>query len=257
MKNNNLDFIKAEEQFLIWLMGHITDTFGPKAILRGGMILRLLDSPRPTHDLDYSFTGYDSKKEIIKPIIDSLKPYNQIKVTYKLHSTNAHFDLKLDNKNGQFHIVLEVNIIDNCETTVISTGQTSKEYLLEPKLILTMKPEIALANKLAACIERSLIRDLYDAYYFYRFMSIFPDITTLSQRLKKLNYIDKKLRKTCPKTLSIKEFCDLLSKKSLSLDEKSIKEGLPTLSPSLLPGLHLKIRSALLELGDWIRDNSQ
>ena len=256
MKKYDLNFINSEEQFLIWLINHMSESFGPKVILRGGMILRLLDSPRATHDLDYAFTGFESKKQLVSPVLKSLKDFKQITINHTLHSTNVRFDLKLKNDNDQFHIVLEANVIKNCPSVVISTGETAQKFHLEPKLILTMKHEIALANKLAAWIERRLVRDLYDAYYFYRFVNIRPDLETLSTRLKKLNYADKILKKNAPKSLTLKAFCDLLSSELRLLNDKTIKSGLVNIEPKLLPGLLLKIRSALLEMVDWISDNT-
>jgi hypothetical protein len=255
MKKFDLNIIDSEEQFLIWLIGHMSDTFGPKVILRGGMILRLLDSPRETHDLDYAFTGFDSKKQIVNPIIDSFKDYEQIAVHHALHSTAARFDVVLNNDRGRFHVIVEARVTKDCPSISISTGQTATKYHLEPRLILTMKHEVALANKLAAWVERRLVRDLYDAYYYYRFVGIRPDLKTLSSRLKKLSYFDKGLRKTAPRSLSMNEFCDLIVDKMQDLDDKAIQAELVNLDPASLPGLSLKIRSALLEIADWIRDN--
>ncbi len=42
----------------------ISQHFGKRAILRGGMVLRILGSPRYTNDLDYVFVPYKSKKDI-------------------------------------------------------------------------------------------------------------------------------------------------------------------------------------------------
>jgi predicted nucleotidyltransferase component of viral defense system len=235
----------------------MSESFGPKIILRGGMILRLLDSPRATHDLDYAFIGFDSKKQIVSPILNALSNYKQIKVEYSLHSTNVRFDIKLKNGNGLFYVVLEANVIKDCPSVVISTGQIAEKNHLEPKLILTMKHEIALSNKLAAWTERRLIRDLYDAYYYYRFVDVKPDIETLRRRLGKLNYADRSLKKRAPKSLMLDGFYDLLANELRSLNEKDIKTGLPNIETNLLPGLSIKIRSSLLELIDWMRSNKE
>jgi hypothetical protein len=80
-------------------------------------------------------------------------------------------------------------------------------------------------------------------------------LKTLFSRLRKLNYFDKGLKKTAPRSLSMNEFCDLLVNKMQDLDDNAIQAELVNLDPTLLPGLYLKIRSALLEVADWIRDN--
>lgn len=255
MKKFDLNFIGSEEQFLIWLINLMSDSFGPQIILRGGMILRLLDSPRATHDLDYAFVGFDSKNEIVSPVLDSLSDYKQIEVEHALHSTNVRFDIKLRNDRGLFHVVLEANVIKDCPSVVISTGQVAVNNHLEPKLILTMKHEVALANKLAAWAERRLVRDLYDAYYYYRFVGVKPDVETLSKRLIRLNYADKSIKKKAPKSLTLAGYCDLLENELKSLNDNDIKTGLPNIETILLPGMLLKVRSALLEIVDWMRSN--
>jgi predicted nucleotidyltransferase component of viral defense system len=37
---------------MVWLINFLADRFGNKAILKGGMELRLLDCPRYTNDID-------------------------------------------------------------------------------------------------------------------------------------------------------------------------------------------------------------
>ena len=52
------------ESLLSAIITLFADEFGSGAILRGGMVLRLLDSPRLTNDLDYLFVPFKSKNEI-------------------------------------------------------------------------------------------------------------------------------------------------------------------------------------------------
>ena len=255
MKQVELNRVESEEQLLVLLIDHMADTFGPQVILRGGMVLRLLDSPRETNDLDYAFTGFTSKKQIVSPITESLKDYEGLSVEHSLHSTAVRFDIILNNDHGTFHVLIEAKIVDDCPTIAISTGSLAQKYHLEPQVILTMKHEVSLANKLAAWVERRLVRDLYDAYYYYRFHNIRPDLDILTMRLNKLNYFDKSLRKSGPKTLTLIEFCDLLNTELQNLDSNAVQTELVALGPNMLPGLEFKIRAALLEIVDWIRDN--
>lgn len=255
MSDFNLNDIHSEEQFLIWLIAHMADTFGPRAVLRGGMMLRLLDSPRATHDLDYILTAFHSKNELKTPIVESFQKYPMIAVGKpSKHSTNIRFDVKLVNDHGSFHVLLEASVADKCPTVVISTGELAKKYRLEPRLIPMMRYDVALSNKLAAWAERQLVRDLYDAYYFYRFVGVRPDVNTLTARLKRLNYADKRLRQSEPTHLSLREFCAWLIRGATRLNDKAVTAGLASMSPDILPGLSLKIRVAVLELADWLMD---
>ncbi len=50
--------IEKEQELLARVLDLITQKFDKKAILRGGMVLRILGSPRYTNDLDYLFVPY-------------------------------------------------------------------------------------------------------------------------------------------------------------------------------------------------------
>ena len=52
------------DALFLWVMHRFAEKFAEHAILRGGMALRLLDSPRMTTDVDYVFVPYPSKKDI-------------------------------------------------------------------------------------------------------------------------------------------------------------------------------------------------
>ena len=57
--NNQIDL-------MLWVMREFSAYFAARALLRGGMALSLLSSPRSTNDLDYLFLEYKSKKEPVK-----------------------------------------------------------------------------------------------------------------------------------------------------------------------------------------------
>ena len=59
------------ESLLSAIITLFTDEFGSGAILRGGMVLQLLDSPRLTNHLDYLFVLFQSKNEITKIELDN------------------------------------------------------------------------------------------------------------------------------------------------------------------------------------------
>ena len=57
--------INKEQALLAKIMDLFARKFDKNAILRGGMVLRILGSQRLTNDLDYIFVPYKSKKDII------------------------------------------------------------------------------------------------------------------------------------------------------------------------------------------------
>ncbi len=50
--------IAKEQQLLARVLDLFAQKFDRKAVLRGGMVLRVLGSPRLTNDLDYVFVPY-------------------------------------------------------------------------------------------------------------------------------------------------------------------------------------------------------
>ena len=50
------------EALLAWIVDFFAVNFGNSAILKGGMSLRLMHSPRYTNDVDYIFVPFGSKK---------------------------------------------------------------------------------------------------------------------------------------------------------------------------------------------------
>lgn len=54
--------IAKEQALLAKVLDVFAQKFDKQAVLRGGMVLRILGSPRFTNDLDYVFVPYRSKK---------------------------------------------------------------------------------------------------------------------------------------------------------------------------------------------------
>ena len=46
------------------------------------MVLRILGSPRFTHDLDYLFVPYRSKKDVVSEVVACLRSLDGAEVTY-------------------------------------------------------------------------------------------------------------------------------------------------------------------------------
>ena len=59
-----MEMFKSTEALLSWIVDFFAQKFGNSAILKGGMSLRLMHSPRYTNDVDYIFVPFDSKKDV-------------------------------------------------------------------------------------------------------------------------------------------------------------------------------------------------
>ena len=58
-----------QQELIARVLDLFAQKFDKRAILRGGMVLRILGSPRFTNDLDYLFVPYESKKDIVSGVV--------------------------------------------------------------------------------------------------------------------------------------------------------------------------------------------
>jgi len=249
--------IKSDEALRIYLIGLLSDSLGEHVILKGGMVLRLLNCPRYTNDLDYLFVPYKSKKEIPPILKNILKDIPGITFAYRLHSTNAQFDVELKNTNGAFKTQIEINVAEECASQPLSTSDVALSYNLGPHIIRVMRFDIMLSHKLAAWNERRLIRDLYDIYFIYKFLNELPDIPTLKQRLNKIHYAKRIKSSKEPKKMSLDEFLDLLETECKNLTDQSVQNELNdyfNLEETI--GMDKKIKIAILQLIEEIREKN-
>jgi predicted nucleotidyltransferase component of viral defense system len=234
----------AEQQEIEMLLSRIinlfADEFGKQAILRGGMVLRLLDSPRFTNDLDYIFIPYKSKNDITKPILKALNSLEDVTVTHSLNSKC----LRCVIKKGSITVQVEAKVDQHCKVAVVSTASLSKLYNQTPRIINVMAYDVALANKLAAWYERRLIRDLFDVYLFLS-MGIAPDKAILEKRLRKP--IFSKRVKTGKDFTDMSSFFIFLKQEVEKLSNQDIIDEIGAIFPKdELPGLNLKIKKAIM-----------
>ncbi len=61
-----MEMFENTEALLAWIVDFFATSFGNSAVLKGGMALRLMHSPRYTNDVDYIFIPFDSKKVLRK-----------------------------------------------------------------------------------------------------------------------------------------------------------------------------------------------
>lgn len=241
-----MTIFENDDALRVWLINIISESFPDNAILKGGMLLRLIDSPRYTNDIDYTFIPYSSKKDIIEPLIKFLSSQKEIDaVSYSLNSKC----LRIDIKSGEHSAVIEVNVEGKCPYSAISTGSVARTFGLTGRVIKAMDFSYSMSNKLAAYLERDLMRDLYDCYFFHTFLKITPDYEQLKKRLSDIHYTKKNGRK---KSMTVKEFYVYLVSQSEKITEEKIKELEALLEKDELEGLYLKIRKSMIQIADKI-----
>ena len=123
--------IEKEQALLAKVLDLFAREFDKKAVLRGGMVLRILGSQRLTNDLDYVFVPYKSKKDIVYEIIECLKSIEGADIDYSLNSKCLRIVLSAD----QATIQIEAKIAMNIETSTTSTRLLSPQFNLPPRII--------------------------------------------------------------------------------------------------------------------------
>lgn len=249
-----MENIKSDEALRIWVIAHLSERLGEHAILKGGMVLRLLDCPRYTNDLDYIFIPFKSKKDIVAPILKALKELEGAEIHHRVHSTNAQFDVLLKNEFGIFKTQVEANVAEACESQPVSTADLATQYDQTVRVVRVMRFDIMLAHKLAAWNERRLMRDLYDAYFMVKNLSVLPNLDVLKGRLQNIRYAKRVGGKALPKQMTISEFCDVLANEAKNVTDADLESELRDyLDPKLFAGMSKKIAIVVSQMVDEIQ----
>lgn len=226
------------EELLAWVINFFADEFGGSAIIRGGMALRLLNSPRYTNDIDYVFVPFKSKKDIQPLIEEKLSGVDGLVFKVTLNSKVMAVAIDYLAQSCQVEIAVE----EDYESQAMSSSAIASPYGMPSKVVRIAELSIAFTHKIAAWNERELLRDLYDVYQYKTILRAEPKLEILRKRLAK------------PRSYAnVKPAKDLtgLKKKLLSaadsLGEENIDELRPLLPAAELAGLHLRIAAAVRE----------
>ena len=98
-------------------MHRFASLFDQHAILRGGMALRLLDSPRSTTAIDYVFVPYTSKREVKDLIEEAMAGLVDASVEISLHSKMIRARVRVDDAQIQ----IEINVATQCPAIPMAT----------------------------------------------------------------------------------------------------------------------------------------
>jgi hypothetical protein len=227
---------KSTEELLAWIVDYFAEHFGAHAILKGGMALKLLHSPRYTNDVDYVFVPFGSKLDIEALIHAKLSKVNGLDSKATFNSKAMRLLVRYGGQSAQ----IEINVSTECPSTVASTALLGGQYGYTPKVVRIMDLPVSCAHKLAAWNERRLLRDLYDIYQFISVLDVFPDHATLIQRLAETRaYHGIKPAKNLGHLKN-----DLL-KEGRRAAKDSLNELKPLLAPEELIGLGIRLQGAL------------
>jgi len=232
--------VKTTDDLLLWFLGYFAQKFRNRAIVKGGMVLRLLNSPRATNDLDILFVPFTSKKEILPELEQVLTDVEGIESQVSADSKCIRCRVRY----GKLQIQIEGTIVESCEYESVSTVSHGT-----PLLLAVQRRDIALAHKVGAWNERGLMRDLYDIHYFISVLGVKPDLPTLNARLQHVF----SARSNRSKKMTITELIIKMEQAHQNLDVKRLNEELGAiLSKDERAGLDMKIKVGMYRLMEML-----
>ncbi len=235
--------MKNLEPLLAKLMNFLAEKYKNQLVLKGGMLLRLLDSTRATQDLDYAWIRTKKKNIFAEELKLSLESLIGIQVT-RVDVNSRGIFLELLEQNSNLRAKLEISVVKalHCSPKPMTTAPLSAPYSLKPHVVATMDLSEAFSNKIAAALERHLARDLYDLMILGRLTSF--DEVTLRDRLSRLE-----IRRAKPKPVTPQEAAVVLQKRIDSLTQETLKVELTAhLSGESLEGMAMIIKSAVAKI---------
>lgn len=239
----------TNESLFLWIMHRFAESFEEHAVLKGGMALRLVDSPRGTTDIDYVFVPFRSKRDVRQDIERVLREIDGADVSVSLHSKMLRADVRIDNAAVQ----VEVSVATTCDSAAMATGGFATSLGQPSQVVRVMEWSTALAHKLAAWNERRLLRDLYDCYFLSARVGAEPDMEILQERLDNVRSRRPELK--ARSIMSREELASALRDAAAAIDEPAIAAELgPLLPETEMAGLKVRLRAAILRLADGLHE---
>lgn len=232
--------MKTPDELLAKIMHCLAERYKTQLILKGGMLLRLLNSPRATQDLDYVWVRTKKRNLFGEELKEVLEEMEGIRVT-RLQANSRGIFLSVEDVPAKQKAQIEITVVRSLHTPPqpMTTARLAQPFALQTHVIATMDLAEAFAHKIAAALERDLVRDLYDLMQLEHLTPI--DIKTLQERLARLE-----VKRAKPKAVTLHEAVEMLRKKTGALTDKRIQEELgATLPPEELPGLKTILQASV------------
>ena len=195
------------EELLTKILNQLMDKFKNHLVLKGGILLRLYNSPRSTQDIDFILLSKESRKKWGPLFEKALLEIEEIEIEkINLNSRGIFIDVK--ERGGTQRCLIEISVLSatHLPPEPLSTAPLAQKYSLSPRIISAMSLPEAFSHKIAASLERDATRDLYDLSQMEG-MGTF-DEPTLSSRLSHLC-----LNRAKPKHITFQEAAQILKEK--------------------------------------------
>lgn len=230
----------TSEELIARALCHLAEKFKNQLILKGGVLLRLLNSPRSTQDIDYAWIRTKKRNLFAEDVRKALEEIDGILIT-DVQSNSRGIFLEMQDQISRQKIKVEINVVvsTGLPPKPVSTAVLTKLYNLKTHVIAAMDPAEAFSHKIAAALERDLVRDLYDLAQMEPLTPF--DLGTVQDRLSRLEIARSK-----PRKIGLEEASQLLRKKLDQLSQKRIETELFGVIPDdQLPGLDYLIRASV------------
>ena len=116
-----METFKSTEALLSWIIDFFAQKFGNSAILKGGMSLRLMHSPRYTNDVDYVFIPFDSKKDVKTLVEEALSLVDGLMFRISMNSKALRIIVDYAGQQAQ----IEINVEMECPSIAMSSSLLS------------------------------------------------------------------------------------------------------------------------------------
>ena len=239
---------ESQEGLLVWLIGFIGEKFHHHAVLKGGMVLRLLDSPRSTNDADFVFVPYESRKDIHDEVKTTLDRIPELSWTERMDSRAWRIKIDYGTQTAQ----VEITVAQECASLPLSTAPLARQHGLTGSVVRVMDFPTALSNKLAAWNERRLWRDVHDLWFLHSVRRTPLDFPTLDRRLERVVF-----RRGKPKPMSRLELAHSLRKAASTISHEAVVEELAdTLPTQDLVGIEIRMAMAMGRLAQVLEESA-
>ena len=208
------------DKALLTAIHAIAERFGPSAVVKGGMALRLQGIPRSTMDVDFCFQPYRHKTPFTEELV--LLMQDLCEGDLSVHSDSKK--LRIAGRLEGADIVVEASPHEAFEPDTLPTHVLARAVNLQPCVVSIMPNPMAFAHKLGTWLDRRLSRDLYDIYVFYDVLRSAPDAKILLNRIRHPNYAHGV--KPQPHLDTIQAFLDFLRSECSKVGAAQIEEDL-------------------------------
>ena len=232
--------MKTTEELLTTLLGYLAEKFKNQLVLKGGMLLRLLNSPRSTQDLDYGWVPTKSREILAEELRESLEKLEGIKIDdIQINSRGIFLTITEIERSLKAKVEISVTESFHLPPKPLSTAPLANLYSLKTQIVATMDLAEAFSQKIAASLERDLLRDLYDVTQMEPLT--FFDKATLTDRFSRLQ-----IGRARPISVSFQEASRMLKEKMERITAERVGNELAQTVPmEQLTGLETLIRASV------------